>query len=234
MTPARESDEATRIQLIESCQGLVRNIAWTIHQRMRAHVDLDDLIAYGQIGLAEAAQRFDADQGTRFTTYAYYRIRGSIFDGLSQMGWFRRSDFHAGRYERLAQELLGDAYGEEDDDLEREARWLSDVSVRLSVVYLASGLAGEDAAADVEDVETPPPPAELVLRELRGAVRAAIAVLPEQARRLIQAVYFEGCSLKDAGAQLGVSKSWASRLHDRTLRQLAVALRRSGQIEQPA
>ena len=68
-------------ELIDEGQALVKSLAARIHRNLPVHVDFDDLISYGQIGLAEAAQDFDAEQGTRFTTFAYYRIRGAILDG---------------------------------------------------------------------------------------------------------------------------------------------------------
>ena len=77
-------------QLIESCQGLVRSLAWKIHQKLPRGVDLDDLIAYGQIGLAQAARDFDVSRGGQFSTFAWYRTRGAILDGLAQMSWFTR------------------------------------------------------------------------------------------------------------------------------------------------
>src|SRR4051812_22091921 len=88
-------------QLVHSCQGLVRSLAWQIHRKCPAQVELDDLIAYGQVGLAQAANEFDPVRANQFTTYAYYRIRGAILDGLSQLSWFRSYEKRA-RYERMA------------------------------------------------------------------------------------------------------------------------------------
>src|SRR5687767_6547340 len=94
-------------QLIVSCQGLVRSIAWKIRCKLPKHVDLEDLVSYGQLGLAEAARDYDPSRGSQFTTFAYYRVRGAILDGLSKMGWFNRSDYHQGRYEQMANDVLG-------------------------------------------------------------------------------------------------------------------------------
>ncbi|MGV2335702.1 MAG UNVERIFIED_CONTAM: hypothetical protein LVR18_16830 [Planctomycetaceae bacterium] len=63
--------------MINGCQGLVRTIAWRVHQRLPKTVDLDDLIGYGQVGLAEAARDFDETKGSQFVTYAWYRVRGA-------------------------------------------------------------------------------------------------------------------------------------------------------------
>ena len=80
-------------------QGLVRAIAWKIHRRVPHAVELDDLIAYVQIGLLEALQRFDEDRGLKFATFAWHRVRGAILDGLAKMSWFDRIEFEKGDYE---------------------------------------------------------------------------------------------------------------------------------------
>jgi DNA-directed RNA polymerase specialized sigma subunit len=59
-------------------------------------------------------------------------------------------------------------------------------------------------------------------------LRELIRALPEAAAELLQATYFEGLSLKDAAARMGRDKSWASRLHARTLRKLATSLKSEG------
>ena len=83
---ARQRDEMFMLH-----QGLVRAIAWKTHQRLPRAVELDDLVAYGQIGLLEAIAAFDAARSRKFTTYAWYRIRGAMLDGLGKMTWFDRA-----------------------------------------------------------------------------------------------------------------------------------------------
>src|SRR5687767_10234121 len=73
----REPLTKEQAALFDSCQGLVRSLAWRIQTKMGRMVELDDLIAYGQLGLVEAARNFDAGRGLAFTTFAHYRIRGS-------------------------------------------------------------------------------------------------------------------------------------------------------------
>lgn len=229
----------SRQQLMTSCQGLVRSIAWKIHQQLGRRVELDELIAFGQVGLAEAADRYDPNRANQFTTYAYHRIRGAIYDGLGKMGWFNAADFHAYRYERMARELLDSEPADGDQPeghLAREVAWLTDVSARLAVVYLASELGSQltpPEAGDPEDAHTPTPPAAAIRAEACTALKDLLERLPDLSRNLIRLLYFDGASLTDAAARLGVSKSWASRLHDTTLRRLAMGLRQIG-AEMPA
>lgn len=221
-------------QLIAGCQGLVRSLAWKIHRKLPRSVDLDDLIAYGQIGLAEAARDFDAGRGFSFTTYAFHRVRGAIFDGLAKMNWFNHRDYHASRYEYMANDLLRQDASSPSPSAtaEDDVCWLKSVSGRLAVINLASATDG--SSPQFEATDTTGPAAALVAREIHQRLHQLIGELPEQAAQLIRAAYFEGLTLQEAGARLGISKSWASRLHDKALKQLARLLAQHGIDEAPA
>jgi RNA polymerase sigma factor for flagellar operon FliA len=211
---------------MNSCQGLVRSIAWKIHCRLPPHVDLDDLIGYGQVGLAEAARDFDPGREVRFTTFAYYRIRGSIFDGLSKMNWFRQIDYHRGTYEQHANEILESYAGDSaTSTLQEDVQWFRSVAGTLSMVYLFSSFSsgGVDAVGFPQSNDRSPDESA-VLDELRSRLLDLIETLPDNAKQLIRGAYFEGLTLKEAGERIGISKAWASRLHAKTLKQLAGAL----------
>ncbi len=220
-------------QLMADCQGMVRSIAWQIHRKLPSHVELEDLVGYGQIGLAEAARSFDPERSAQFTTFAYYRIRGSILDGLGKMSWFKSADFHRGRYERMATEVL-DAEAAPNADagdtqLQDDVKWLQGVSSALAVVYLVSQSSSEESGGPaIEDHAAPAPDSAVINEEVSHKLHALIDSLPADAGQLIRAAYFEGLSLKEAGERLGISKAWASRLHAKTLDQMAKRLKAAG------
>jgi RNA polymerase sigma factor for flagellar operon FliA len=60
----------------------------------------------------------------------------------------------------------------------------------------------------------------LELEQQKKRVRAAIAQLPEKERKLLEGYYFQAKTLEEAGAEIGQSKSWASRLHARAVERL--------------
>lgn len=234
MNPADPSNA----RLIASCQGLVKSIAWKIHQKVPKHVELDDLIGYGQVGLAEAARGFDESRGQQFTTYAYYRIRGAILDGLARMQWFNAFDFHSGKYERMADSLLepaAEATAEEAAPVEKhedQVAWFAETSSMLAIAYLMSGQGTEEGHAhEPEDRSTPTPGADAAKRELAERLHALIDDLPENMSKLIRASYFGGLTLTEAGKTIGISKSRASRLHAEALGQLARSLRRAQLVD---
>ena len=224
------SPAKTAHELIEECQGLVRALAWKIHRGLPSSVDADDLIAYGQVGLAEAARDFDASRTGSFSTYAYYRIRGAIYDGLSKMSWFSRARYARLRYAQRANELLAaenDSAQPGERRLEDDVRWFRGLVSGLAVAYLASSARDDDEEAELSVVDSgPAPPGVAMDRETRQILHELIAELPAQSAELIRATYFEGLTLQEAGRRLGVSKAWASRLHARTLEQLGRSLRR--------
>jgi RNA polymerase sigma factor for flagellar operon FliA len=78
------------------------------------------------------------------------------------------------------------------------------------------------------DRSEPEAPAIAVGREISQRLHELVAALPPEAATLIRATYFEGLTLQEAGTRLGVSKSWASRLHARALQRLARSLRLEG------
>ena len=221
---AQKTKEATPQQLVNSCQGLVRSIAWKLHQRLPSHVDLDDLIGFGQIGLAEAARDFDPHRGVSFTTYSYYRIRGSILDGLGKMSWFNQADFNRGRYEQSANDVLASS-NEEGGSLEDQVNWFATTSNALATVFLVSQL-GSDDSRPAESVDESYVQAERRVEEqdLLEKLRGLIDELPEQQQVIVKGVYFEGITIKSAGERVGISKAWASRVHKQALETLMLRL----------
>jgi len=217
-------------ELIFMHQGLVRAIARGIHRSLPRFIELDDVIGYGQLGLTQAAREFDPDRGIQFSTFAYYRIRGAILDGANQMNWLRRKRRAGDAYDRMS----GDVLSTEAADAEagagqtNDAVWLSDVGGKLGMIFLLSQ-AGDDneQRLEVTDPEAEAPLVSLLDAELKQTLRTLLDELPADARKLIHSTYFEGKTLKEAGASLGISKAWASRLHSRCLDQLARGLRRA-------
>ena len=224
------AETETASALVEQGQGLVRSLALKVHRNLPIQMELDDLIAYGQLGLAEAAQAYEPDQGVRFTTFAYYRIRGAIYDGVSKMSWTSRARLRRMRFQAMADEVLendpandSSAQSTPEDDV----AWLGRVTERLAVVFLATSDEESDSRSPIDEaVDTQEPPNKVVANsELQRKLRTMVDDLPVDARRLITSIYFEGFSLTQAAERSGISKSWASRLHAKTLDQLATRLK---------
>lgn len=182
--------------LVEQHLGLVRGLACRALRTAPRGVELDDLISLGTVALLEAARRYDPSVGASFSTFAFPRVRGAIVDGIAQLCMIKRST-----YRRARREVAAGRAGVEVDSLE-------DLRER-----------GNDLPADAEDVGD-----ALDRARLHRAVARAVARLPERHRRFVEQHYGEGRDLMSIGADLGVSKSWASRLHARTVAELRRAV----------
>ena len=205
---------ARQRHLITSCQGMVRAVAWKIHCKLPSQVELEDLISYGQVGLAQAAKEFDPSRGAQFSTYAYHRIRGAIFDGLGQMAWFNQRDYHSDRYEHMQQIPTPEAT-EPAEPPPPERMGLGEM---------------EQGGHSIEDESAHPPENGIMDQELAQRLEKLINDLPPEEGQLIRGAYFEGKTLQEIGQHLGISKAWASRLNARALERLARSLSRTGTI----
>jgi RNA polymerase sigma factor for flagellar operon FliA len=229
MTDASGSSQT----LFDQGQALIRSLALKIAHTSGVQIDLEDLIAYGQIGLAEAARDYQPGRGSQFTSYAYYRIRGAMYDGLSKMTGNSRARCRQMRRQQLAEEVLREINETPDlavdGTVDREIRWFRRITERLAVVYFSSLGEGQDDWEDERFADNAaPPPVQIASREIAEKLCQMIERLPSGERQLIRKVYFEGATLQEAAADLGISKSWASRLHAKTLSQLASMLRQVG------
>lgn len=212
---------------IEGHLPLVKKIASEVRRKIGGSVELDDLVAYGTRGLIEATQRFDASRGFAFSTFAYYRIRGAIYDGLREMGWRKRDrSRRAQTFEENAGHVLQQAAEDAPPvGAAGEAEAVEGAITLLATAWIVSieaeaGLHLADAAPDAE--------ARVADLSERSAVRAALAKLPERERRILDLMYFEERSLTEASAELGLSKAWTCRLHARALKVLGDLLAERG------
>lgn len=181
---------------LEQYEGLVRSIAWQAHRSAPASVEIDDLVAFGFLGLIEAAERFDPERGVLFSTFAYPRIRGAMLNGMARMATYPRQG-------RPREAPVG-----EDGELLRQP------------------------APTVRSMDPASPVAQLSAAEARVRLAMLVGQMPDQMRELIRLVYVAGMTIKDAGDQMNLSKSWASRVHARALAHL-VALMRGEEITGP-
>lgn len=211
-------------QLVRDYQGLVRSIAQKLHGQLDLTCELEDLVAFGNKGLVEAAGRYDASRGVQFNTFAYYRIRGAVLDGVRAMAYLPRrahARLRAAEARDDVTESIGEARAatpEVRGDVSATVTALDEALGRLTASYVMAAVGqGED--------DKPTTPEEAVISaELRTRVAKALAKLPERERALVQGFYFEGRKFDEVAKELGVSKSWASRLHGKALALLKESL----------
>jgi RNA polymerase sigma factor for flagellar operon FliA len=232
---AAASDPPETLHRFESTLDLVDIVARQVGRAMGGSVELDDLLSFGREGLLDAARRFDESRGVPFRAYANYRVRGAIIDGVRRMSMVPRRV-----HERLAGLAAMNATSEgAREDLnapkppgsgtaEGDAALAAHHGARATAMALGmlAPTARDDEGARITVSSEPDPERAFERAELLELVRSAIGELPHQEAELVRRHYLEGERFDHVAAELGLSKSWASRLHTRALGRLSSRLRR--------
>jgi RNA polymerase sigma factor for flagellar operon FliA len=236
---AQQSSNEKRDAIVLEHLPLVRAIAIRVYETLPVHIDLDDLIHAGVLGLFDAAEKFDASQAVAFQSYAKHRIKGSILDSLRQMDWASRDlrKRHK-QLEKVTRELAAAKAAEpsEAEIAERMGvgveRWRQ-MAVELRMVGLISA---SSRPVDSDDTPLPEFPAKPDLRpdrlcehwELGAALEQAIQTLPGRYQRVVTLYYTREMTMKEIGGILGINESRVSQIHKTALEKMASALHAAG------
>lgn len=217
----------TAEELLEKYTPLIRSIAYQIKQRLRIPVEIDELVQEGRIGLMEAAERFDSKLGVSFKTFAYYRVKGAMYDGLRKMDVITRRKnanlmFETAASEFLADEALRGSTEPVRKTTKDEMNEVANLISGLVPIYMLTL-----DAIDRMEQEQPgrSPDQQLAFKQQKAELKKAMQQLPAKERKLLEYHYYEDLTLEQAAARLGLSKSWASRLHAKAISKLHNKLR---------
>jgi len=211
--------------LIINHREYVRKLAREIYRKLPRHASLDDLVGYGEVGLVEAAGNFDPLSGVAFTTFAFYRIRGAIFDGIRKM-----TGITPALRKQMAQDAGMDAVAQDASvptgstpaDAEALAKTFTESVKRLGMVFLVSNASEEGSPLD--NVDDARPEEALEQAETMTKLREAVATLGEDQAQIIRLFYFEQKSMSEIGAAIGKDKATVSRRHAKAIEALAAAM----------
>jgi RNA polymerase sigma factor FliA len=239
-TPQLTSRE--RDQLLLEHVTSVRFIARKLHQTLPRHVELDDLISAGMVGLMEACNRFDACRHVQFKSYAQFRIRGAILDWLRTLDWgpreLRRKARAIAETTRVLAQQLGRAPGEQEiaEAMGMELEELQQLTGELRGLELGSLNAEHSKDEEDEELEYVPASAEedplflYLAAESRQRLIDAIEELPEKERLVLTLYYFEELTMREIGLTLGVVESRVSQIHSGAVRRLRSSLGGSSHV----
>jgi RNA polymerase sigma factor for flagellar operon FliA len=235
----KTGDAALRDGLILTYAPLVKFVAGRLGAGLPAHVDEQDLVSYGLLGLIGAIERFDPEREIKFETYAIARIKGAIIDELRSLDWVPRSvRTRAREIERAIAELernlhraptdeeIAAKLGVEVADLEDSLAEISRSSM-AALDELWTPQAGGDQISlidTIEDTTGPDPEFSLEQTELKEALGEAIARLPEREKLVVTLYYYEELTLREIGEVLGVTESRVSQLHTKAVLRLKARL----------
>ena len=232
MGESKDSPEVT--ERFSSALGLVDIVARQILRTLGGAAELEELLSFGREGLWDAARRFDESRGVPFRGYANFRVRGAIIDGIRGSSRLSRRTHErlnglqaAARVSEGAIEDVsvprppGSGVAEAEQALNEHLAAMATAMAAGLIAPTAHGEGGERTLVDLADN----PEQAYSQAQLLELIRSSISDLPREEAELVRRHYLEGARFDHVATELGLSKSWASRLHTRALTRLSKRLR---------
>jgi RNA polymerase sigma factor for flagellar operon FliA len=230
--------QEVRDQIVLDHLSLVKAIAIRVHENLPVHVDLDDLIHAGVLGLFDAVTKFDSTKNVAFQSYAKHRIKGAILDSLRQLDWASRDlRKRQKQVDAITHELSlqlnrtpADAEIAQGMGLSMD-RWRR-MQIELRTVGLVSSTPRPDQERDrTQEFPAAPtfqPDRMCERKELQTTLARAMRSLPERYQKVVFLYYTNDMTMKEIGDMLGVNESRISQIHKTALKKMAVVLESEG------
>lgn len=217
---------------------LVKAIAVRVHENLPVHVELDDLVHAGVLGLFDAATKYDGEKNVAFQAYAKHRIKGAILDSLRQSDWASRDLRKRQKQVDSTTRDLTAKLGRNPNDVEVAEELGLDVDrlrkmqmeLRTVGVVSMTPVSPEDrdrteefaGAADLQ------PDRMCERKQLQGTLARAIGTLPERYQKVVFLYYTNDMTMKEIGDAMGVNESRVSQIHKAALKKMQIALETEG------
>jgi RNA polymerase sigma factor for flagellar operon FliA len=233
------SSKVDRDRIVRENVHLVKIIAYQVAVNLPPHIDVNDLISAGTIGLLEAIDRFDTSKGVQFNTYASIRVRGAIMDELRSMDWMTRSMRDKSNQIEKAYAAIEKETGRpaEVEDVaefmkittEQVYKILSEVCSLSILSFEDMGIRhnsdGMDILECIKDPDGKDPMVVAKLNEMKKRVAEVIDTLPEKEKVIISLYYYDELTLKEIGKVLDITESRVCQLHSQTMHRLKARLK---------
>src|ERR1035437_7297922 len=216
---------------------IVRFLARRIHERLPQHVDIEDLVSAGVVGLMDAFSKFDPAKKVQFRSYAQFRIRGAILDSLRRLDWSPRELRRKGRAVEEAIRVLTARMGHAPGEAEVAAEMALSLDDYQELLGDLKGLeigtlhmernedSGEEELAYVPGRPEEDPLFRCLRGELEERLAEAIANLPDRERLVMTLYYYEEMTMREISLALGVVESRVSQVHGSAVVHLRAALK---------
>lgn len=251
MTPEIKQDYKDtykeREEIILKYAPLIKYVANRLALRLPPHIDLDDIVNSGVLGLIDAIEKFDESKGVQFKTYAEFRIKGAILDNLRSMDWVPRSV-------RKTATMIENTYVALEKKLQRHAtdeEVAAELSITIEKFHEMLSQAGGVSLLSLEmisnhddarlklidcltDSEETNPLSVLKLEEFRNFVADTIKSLPEQEHMVVSLYYYDDLTMKEISKVLKLTESRVSQVHTKAILRLRSKLNAPLQDEESA
>lgn len=217
-----------RTQLVEYYLPLVMKIARSMSEAVRSRVAIDELVSIGVLGLHNAIDAFSSDRNILFSTFAFKRIRGAIFDELRRLDVLTRTQRNSYRdiCESIATLTQKLSRHPTDEELAEETGF----SLREVERYLGMGSNAvnldEEFQEGINYLEVIPDDAALSPLELTHQLMAVEKLrshfheLSEREQKILYLRFFEEMSVKEVARVMEISEGRISQIFQKILIKL--------------
>lgn len=231
--------QARRDEVVLEHLPLVKAIALRVHENLPVHVDLDDLVHAGILGLFDAVAKFNPDKMVTFSSYAKHRIKGAILDSLRQLDWASRDLRRRHKQVEQATRELTSTLQRAPSEAELAGKLGVDVERwrQMAIDLRNVGLISASTRAnESEDLPAPEFPSKPELQpdricaheQMRDMLSLAMKTLPERYQKVVFLYYSNEMTMKEIGNVLGINESRVSQIHKTALEKMSTALQEAG------
>ncbi|KAB2337534.1 FliA/WhiG family RNA polymerase sigma factor [Cytobacillus depressus] len=222
--------------LVKKYLPLVSYHVQRISVNLPKNVSRDDLRSLGMLGLYDALEKFDPNRDLKFDTYASFRIRGAILDGLRKEDWLPRNTREKAKkieatMEKLEQRLMRNATIEEiATELNMSVEEVQSVSNEhffaniLSIDEKLNDKEDEGHTHMIKDDKADIPEAKILKDEMIRELGEMISLLNEKEQLVISLFYKDELTLTEIGQVMSLSTSRISQIHSKAIFKLRNAL----------
>jgi RNA polymerase sigma factor for flagellar operon FliA len=230
---------ARRDRVVLEHLPLVKAIAVRVHENLPVHVDLDDLVHAGILGLFDAANKYNPEKQVVFSSYAKHRIKGAILDSLRQLDWASRDMRRRHKQVEAATRDLAVTLQRNPTEAEVAEKLGMDVErwrtmmldLRNVGLISASTRSNENEDLPAPDFPSKPetqPDSICARTQLRSVLGDAMKTLPERYQKVVVLYYTNEMTMKEIGGILGINESRVSQIHKSALEKMMAVLQQNG------
>ena len=217
-------EEALIEHFVLQHRPLVKKIALYLKRRLPAHIELDDLLQSGLVGLLEARSHYNAEKGASFETYAGTRIKGAIIDSLRKTTWTQRDTFK--NMKKMSEAITKVEQRNQTNATTKEIAAEMQISIDeyfevTQDINIASVLSldvlnyDNDDYAISEDITNPQ---DIIQHDnMRQLLKSTLTLLPEREQLILTLYYIEELTFKQIAETLDLTEARICQLHSQAL-----------------
>ena len=212
--------------LVKDNITLVKKIAWHLHGRVSAIIEIEDLIQIGMLGLISAAQNYTPQKDASFSSYANIRIKGEILDYLRKNSNLCRATIKMKKMSEKVSLMLRHKLGREphNNEIAKELMMTTEKYYEWTNAFEANVIRSLDDSYDEYSqwfvTKEMNPEENINHTELRNGLKEVLGKLEGNEALIIQLYFVEELNVYEIAEVMGVSTGRVSQIKTSAIKRL--------------